>query len=127
MASSTLERALQKLRADTVAQGARPIEPNRKDESQAGVVDEDAQALSEMHQILNSQRNKAQAELLARIDRALRKCKQSPELIGLCEECEEKIPARRLKLMPYSAFCAECQARRDPQRGGVRKKLTDFL
>ena len=48
MASSTLERALQKLRAATVAQGALPIEPNRKDESQAGVIDEDAHDQDDM-------------------------------------------------------------------------------
>jgi RNA polymerase-binding transcription factor DksA len=121
-----LENALRKLRAETIAKGAASIEPNRKDDSQADVVDEDAQALSEMLQVLNSTRNKAQTELIARIDRALRKCKESPEMIGLCEECEEKIPQKRLKLMPYAAFCAACQTKRDPARGGARKKLTDF-
>jgi len=125
--AKSLEESLKKLRAETIAQGAVPIEPNRTDETQAGVTDEDAQALSEMMQVLNSQRNKSQKELLARIDKALRKCKEQPEMVGLCEECEEKIPAKRLKLMPFAAFCAECQGRRDPQRGAARKKLTDFL
>jgi DnaK suppressor protein len=125
-ARKSLQQALIKLRKDTLAQGSAPIEPNRKDDAQASVVDEDAQALSEMLQVLNSQRNKGKQELLARIDRALRKIEESPEMVGLCEECEEKIPAKRLRLLPYAALCAECQGRRDPQRGMARKKLTDF-
>jgi DnaK suppressor protein len=90
------------------------------------VADEDAQALSEMLQVLASQRNRGQAELLGRIDRALRKLADVPEDYGLCEECEEEISPKRLALMPYAQRCAACQAKRDPARGGVRKKLTDF-
>ena len=121
-----LEKALKKLRAETIAQGAARIEPNRTDESQASTVDEDAQALSEMLQVLNSQRNKGKAELIARIDRALRKLKESPEMFGLCEECEEEIVPKRLQLVPYASLCTGCQGARDPQRRLTRKKLTDF-
>ncbi len=121
-----LEKALKKLRAETIAQGTARIEPNRTDESQASTVDEDAQALSEMLQVLNSQRNKGKAELLARIDRALRKMKESPEMFGLCEECEEEVAPKRLQLIPYASLCTECQGLRDPQRRLTRKKLTDF-
>jgi len=121
-----LEKALKKLRAETLALGAARIEPNRADETQVGTIDEDAQALGEMMQVLNSQRNKGKAELLARIDRALRKLAESPETFGLCEECEEEIAPKRLQLVPYSSLCTECQGRRDPQRRLARKKLTDF-
>ena len=118
--------ALLALRAQVVAQGPARIEPNRADPATTGVADEDAQALSEMMQVLASQRNRGQADLLARIDGALRKLAAAPEDFGLCEECEEPILEKRLKLMPYAPLCAGCQARKDPKLGGVRKKLTDF-
>ena len=91
-----------------------------------GTVDEDAQALGEMLQVLSSQRNKGQKELMARIDQALRRIDDDPDDFGLCQDCEEAIPLKRLELMPYATLCAACQTKRDPQRGAARKKITDY-
>ena len=121
-----LRAALQKLRAQALAKGAAPIQPNTRDETQVGTVDEDAQALGEMLQVLSSQRNKGQKELLLRIDTALRRLDEDPDDFGLCQECEESIPWKRLELLPYATLCAACQTRRDPQRGAARKKITDY-
>jgi DnaK suppressor protein len=118
--------ALQRLRAELLRTGPARIEPNRTDPATAGVADEDAQALSEMLQVLASQRNRGQAALLARIDRALRKLADAPDDYGLCESCEEEIAPRRLAIMPYAALCPECQARAEPRRGGARRSVTDF-
>jgi DnaK suppressor protein len=118
--------ALAKLRAELLRSGPAKIEPNRTDPASTGVSDEDAQALSEMLQVLASQRNKGQADLVARIDRALRKLSDAPEDYGLCEDCEEEIAPKRLALLPYAAYCPACQAKRDPLRGGTRKKITDY-
>ncbi len=118
--------ALEKARGELLRSGPAKIEPNRTDPASTGVSDEDAQALSEMMQVLASQRNRGQAELVAKIDRALRKLADAPEDYGLCEDCEEPIPAKRLEAMPYAALCAPCQAKRDPVRGGTRRKLTDY-
>lgn len=118
--------ALQRLRAELLRTGPVRIEPNRQDPTTTGVSDEDAQALSEMLQVLASQRNRGQAELLARIDRALRKVEDAPDEFGLCEECEEEIAPGRLALMPYAALCPECQARAEPKRGQPRRKITDY-
>jgi DnaK suppressor protein len=119
-------RALERLRAELAAAGPAKIEPNRADPVATGVSDEDAQALSEMLQVLASQRNRGQAGLLAQIDRALRKLATEPDDFGLCEDCEEEIPPRRLAVMPYATRCAACQAKAEPKLGGGRKKLTDF-
>lgn len=119
------EKALRQLREQLVRSGPARIEPNRTDPSTSGVADEDAQALSEMLQVLASQRNKGQAELLARIDRALRKLATEPEDFGLCERCEEEIAPRRLGLMPYAALCTACQAAAEPHRAQTRRRLTD--
>lgn len=122
----TYRLSLKRLRSQLLQTGPARIEPNRQDPATTGVSDEDAQALSEMLQVLASQRNKGQAELLGRIDRALRKLEAAPEEFGLCEECEEPIAPKRLALMPYASLCPECQARVEPKRGAPRRKLTDY-
>lgn len=117
---------LQRLRSELLATGPARIEPNRADPATSGVADEDAQALSEMLQVLASKKNAGQAEQLARLDGALRRLASAPEDFGLCEECEEEIPPRRLELMPWATRCAACQARREPKPGAPRRKLTDY-
>ncbi len=119
-------RNLLLLRDRLIAAGPAPIEPNRRDPSSTGVADEDAQALSEMLQVLASQRNRGQAELLGRIDAALGKLARTPDDFGLCEECEEELDPRRLALMPYAALCPACQGRTEPRRGQGRRKITDY-
>jgi DnaK suppressor protein len=121
-----LRSALERLRAEITDAGPAKIEPNRTDPATTGVADEDAQALSEMLQVLASQRNRGRAELLGRVERALRKLEATPDEFGLCEDCEEEIPPRRLAAVPYAAFCPECQAKREPRHAATRKKLTDF-
>ncbi len=119
-------RTLERLRAEILRAGPARIEPNRRDAATTGVADEDAQALSEMMQVLASKRNEGQAALVQRIDRALRKLEDAPEDFGLCEECDEEIAPKRLALVPHATLCVPCQARRDPKLGGSRKKLTDY-
>ena len=119
------ESSLRQAREQLVRTGPAKIEPNRRDPVSTGVADEDAQALSEMMQVLASQRNKGQADLLARIDRALRKLATEPDDYGLCEQCEEPIAPKRLALMPYALLCTACQAAREPKRAQTRRKLND--
>jgi DnaK suppressor protein len=123
---AALRVALTRLRAGLLASGPAKIEPNRRDPASTGVSDEDAQALSEMLQVLASQRNRGQADLLGRIDRALRKIDVEPDEYGVCEACEEPIAPRRLDLMPYALRCAGCQARDEPRHAATRRKLTDY-
>ncbi len=120
------DQALRRAREALVRAGPAKIEPNRTDPATTGVADEDAQALSEMLQVLASQRNKGQAELLGRIDRALRKLATEPDDFGLCEDCEEEIDLRRLRVMPYATRCPACQAKAEPRLGRGRKNVTDY-
>ena len=119
-------KTLERLRAEVVQAGPARIEPNRKDPATTGVADEDAQALSEMMQVLASKRNEGQAGLLRQIDRALAKLANEPDEFGLCEDCEEEIAPKRLAAVPHATLCVACQSRRDPKLGTSRKKLTDF-
>jgi len=123
---AALKAALEQTRARVTSSGPARIEPNRTDPVAAGVADEDAQALSEMLQVLASERNRGQAAQLGRIDRALRKLAAAPGDYGLCEDCEEEIPLARLKLMPWAARCAGCQAKAEPRLGAPRRKVTDY-
>jgi DnaK suppressor protein len=113
------------LRAHLVQRGPARIEPSRTDDASAGIADEDAQALAEMLQVLASSRNRDQAVLLGRIDRALRKLDAAPEEFGSCEECEEEIDPRRLAILPYASKCAACQAKAEPRFGPTRRTLGD--
>jgi len=119
-------KTLERLRAEVLRAGPARIEPNRRDPATTGVADEDAQALSEMMQVLASKRNEGKAALLRTIDRALAKLAEAPEDFGLCEDCDEEIAPARLALVPYATLCVACQAKRDPRLGASRKKLTDF-
>src|SRR5712671_1685617 len=120
------KKKLEAMRQEALGKGAIRIEPNRKDATDTGIADEDAQALSEMLQAIGSQRNRGQAERIARIDRALRKIEDDPDQFGVCDECGEAIAPKRLEVMPDAALCMECQGARDPRRGTTRKKLTDY-
>ena len=62
----------------------------------------DEQALSEMHQVLASQRNAGQADMLARIVRASERLASDPDGFGLCDDCEEEMPFARLVRTSYS-------------------------
>jgi DnaK suppressor protein len=122
----SFESLLHARRDKLVAEGPQKIEPNRKDPSAVGVADEDEQALSEMLQTLASTRNQGSARELGEIDRALRKLRDDPDEFGVCEDCGDDIPEKRLTLMPFARFCAECQAVADPKRNVARKSVTDY-
>ena len=123
---TAMQRRLLVLRDETLGKPSAKIEPNRSDDATTGVADEDAQALSEMHQALASKRNQVQADLLARIVRAIDRLACEPDLFGFCEDCEEEIPWARLEAIPYATLCTACQAKRDPQRHARRRSSSDF-
>lgn len=113
------------LRADILADGDLAIEPVRADVVDAG-SDEDGQPLVEMQQVIASNRNRTRTAVLARIDKALRRLAEAPDIFGQCSECEEPI-GKRLNLLPYVELCLECQQGRDGSpRKGSRRGLTDF-
>jgi DnaK suppressor protein len=123
---AALRAALERTKAELTAAGPVPIQPNRTDPVATGVADEDAQALSEMMQVLASERNRGQAAQLGRIEKALRKLSAAPDDYGRCEDCEDDIPLPRLTLMPWATHCAGCQAKAEPRHGRSRRSLTDY-
>ncbi len=56
-------------------------------------------------------------DLLA-IEKAL--AKMSVGNFGVCEECSEEIPAKRLLVIPEARLCAQCQAYEEKQAARTR-------
>ena len=125
---ATLERLrkrLLELRTEILNEGDVAIEPARTDPTAVGGEDE-AQALTEMNQVIASKRNRERTAALTRVQAALKRLDEAPEDFGLCKECGDPI-GKRLEVMPYVELCVECQHARDgsPKSPG-RRHLRDF-
>jgi RNA polymerase-binding transcription factor len=117
---------LLEMKAEILSEGDVEIEPGRQDDAAVG-NDEDAQPLAEMSQAIASSRNRNRSGVLARVVAALARLEADPEAFGLCAECEEEIPGKRLDLMPYVELCVDCQQAKDGRRStGARRHLLDF-
>jgi RNA polymerase-binding protein DksA len=53
------------------------------------------------------------AEEIRTIDQALARLKEGT--FGICEQCEKKIAPERLKAIPYTRLCLDCQRREEEQ------------
>lgn len=119
-------RLLEDKRRELLEEGDMKIESDTRPGG-VGKVDDDAAPLSEMNQVIASTRNRERAQRMEEIAEALARLADDPDEFGLCEDCEEEIPNRRLELMPWTTLCIACQSKReDGARGGSRKNLRDF-
>lgn len=84
-------------------------------DSQAEMVDV-AQSLE--HQSRSSSLKEQELRELQAVDRALRKL--SIRQYGVCEDCEEEIPDKRLLAVPETSFCARCQTVRERESSRIR-------
>lgn len=116
---ANLRRRRDELRAEGDLEIAAEIDTARK-------VDDDAAPLAEMDKVIASNRNRARADELAEIEAALVRLGDDPEGFGNCEQCDDPIGPRRVELMPWVRLCIECQQRREADKPGSRKHLTDF-
>jgi DnaK suppressor protein len=119
-------KRLLELKAEILAEGDIELEPGRQDATAVG-SDEDGQPLAEMSQAIASSRNRNRSGVLGRVVAALARLDADPDSFGLCTECEEPIPAKRLELMPYVELCVDCQQAKDGDRSkSGRRHLRDF-
>lgn len=120
-------RRLIELREQLRQEGDLEIEPVRDGEDPTQKVDEDAAPLTEMQQVIASNRNRARAKQLVEIAEALERLDDDPESVGVCESCEEPIPPRRMELQPWARLCIICQSEKEADAApGSRKHLTDY-
>ncbi len=89
--------------------------------------DQDEAPLVEMSQSIASARNRERADRLAKVDDVLARIGSDPDSVGLCAECGEPIPQRRLQLMPFATQCVPCQSSSEVNpHGPGRRKITDY-
>jgi DnaK suppressor protein len=120
-------RRLVELRDELRREGDLEIEPVRDGEDPTEKVDEDAAPLTEMRQVIASNRNRARARQLQEIAGALKRLDDDPEGFGSCETCDDPIPARRLELQPWARLCIACQSEKEADEApGSRKHITDY-
>ena len=121
-------RKLLLLRRDAlVREGDVELHAEAADDDTARKPDEDAAPLAEMQQVIASNRNRARARELEQIGEALARIEDDPDDIGLCAECGDAIPDRRLELMPWVRLCISCQELRERDAStGSRKHVTDY-
>jgi DnaK suppressor protein len=72
-------------------------------------VEDQAPLLHDQFIVLRQHRMDRQK--LKLIDAALERIDRGD--FGLCAECEEPIPAKRLNIVPWAAYCVPCQDRLD--------------
>ena len=118
--------ALERLREQVLRTGPARIEPNRKDETSVGVADEDAQALSEMMQVLASQRNSGQGDCSARSTRRSASSPPRPTTTACASRARRRSRRSGSRSCPTRSLCSACQARSEPRHGAGRKSITDY-
>lgn len=69
---------------------------------------------------LHNQLNTRNQVKLNQIDAALKRC--SENTYGMCQDCDEKIPEKRLLANPYFLICVACAEEREAEEK-QRKKI----
>ena len=64
-----------------------------------------------------------QSTLLKSVQAALKRV--ADESYGICLRCDEEIPEKRLKALPWAAYCVPCQEKVDAQRASGEYDDTD--
>jgi DnaK suppressor protein len=76
------------------------------------------QASAEFERDLSLQLHEREGSAIKEIYRALGRVEEGT--FGICEDCEERIPQRRLRANPSATLCVECQEIRER---GERKNI----
>jgi DnaK suppressor protein len=65
---------------------------------------------------VNTQLASLESRELVKIERAIRAIREGR--YGKCETCGKAIPVERLRALPYTSHCVECQRQQEFKRGG---------
>ena len=97
--ASNLDHAADAIRADANDPGTVSHFPTHVADHDSEGLDRDVVAAS------------TQAGILAAVEAALERIDAGT--YGVCRDCKEKIPARRLDVLPYADRCVTCEARHE--------------
>lgn len=85
-------------------------------------VDTDGDEIDEIQAglilLLNNQLSSRVLEKIFRIDKALSKIENGK--YGICEDCEDEIPEKRLLINPYFPTCVCCAEDREREQKGIK-------
>lgn len=99
-----IRRALERQRADLLEEVGEVLTQHKTPEALPDVSD---QASAEEDQRFSMRIMEREQNLLKKVNEALDRMKN--QNYGICEQCGEDIPYKRLKARPVTTFCIECK------------------
>jgi DnaK suppressor protein len=99
-----IRRALERQRADLLEEVGEVLTQHKTPEALPDVSD---QASAEEDQRFSMRIMEREQKLLKKVNEALDRMKN--QTYGICEQCGEDIPYKRLKARPVTTFCIECK------------------
>ena len=99
-----IRRALERQRADLLDEVGEVLTQHKAPEALPDVSD---QASAEEDQRFSMRIMEREQNLLKKVNEALARMKN--QTYGICEQCGEDIPYKRLKARPVTTFCIECK------------------
>ena len=99
-----IQRALERQRADLLEEVGDVLTQHKTPEALPDVSD---QASAEEDQRFSMRIMEREQKLLKKVNEALGRMKN--QTYGICEQCGEDIPYKRLKARPVTTFCIECK------------------
>lgn len=99
-----IRRALERQRADLLEEAGDVLAQHKTPEALPDVSD---QASAEEDQRFSMRIMEREQNLLKKVNEALERMKN--QTYGICEQCGEDIPYKRLKARPVTTFCIECK------------------
>ncbi len=99
-----IQRALERQRADLLEEVGDVLTQQKTPEALPDVSD---QASAEEDQRFSMRIMEREQKLLKKVNEALGRMKN--QTYGICEQCGEDIPYKRLKARPVTTFCIECK------------------
>ena len=123
-ATATLKKSLIKMREELLKEIDEIIKSERSSpERDVGDFYDDAD-IEKGRQMTHLLGERERAKLSA-IDNALDKIGEGT--YGLCEECGEDINKKRLKIIPFTKYCIECQSELERRSFDLQESLEDRL
>ena len=99
-----IQRALERQRADLLEEVGEALTQPKTPEALPDVSD---QASAEEDQRFSMRIMEREQNLLKKVNEALARMRK--QTYGICEQCGEDIPYKRLKARPVTTFCIECK------------------
>lgn len=99
-----IRRALERQRADLLKEAGEVLTQHKDPEAFPDISD---QASAEEDQRFSMRIQEREQKLLKKVNEALDRMKN--QTYGICEQCGEDIPYKRLKARPVTTLCIECK------------------